>query len=314
MELKEEETRNGAAPPSEVPPLRRIVVESETVPIRVGDYAGPPDPGYGREQWQVNAGLNGEVAWVEERMRTEDLSIAYGEKRAVKDVSIEVNSGEVLALIGPSGCGKTTLLRSLNRLVELTPAAKRTGRIILDDQDVDGFDVTHLRSRVGMLFQQPNPFPMSIFDNVAYGLRERGSKKPRRKVLEPIVVGALERAGLWDEVSSNLNHPALALSGGQQQRLCIARSLAVSPEVLLLDEPCSALDPISTGIIEETIVELRSEVAIVIVTHNLQQAARIADRVAFMYLGDLVEQGPAGQVFGAPREERTQDYVGGGFG
>jgi len=314
VELKEETPQDVNTPPAEVPPLRRIVVESETVPIRVGDYAGPPDPEYGREPWQLQAGLDGEPVWVEERMRTEDLSIAYGEKLAVKGVDLEVNSGEVLALIGPSGCGKTTLLRSLNRLVELTPAAKRTGRIILDDQDVDGFDVTQLRSRVGMLFQQPNPFPMSIFDNVAYGLRERGSKKPRRKQLEPIVVDALERAGLWDEVSSNLNHPALALSGGQQQRLCIARSLAVSPEVLLLDEPCSALDPISTGIIEETIVELRTEVAIVIVTHNLQQAARVADRVAFMYLGDMVEYGPAGQVFGDPREERTREYVGGGFG
>jgi len=324
MELKEEETRNGdapaggapasGAPAPAVPPLRRIVVESETVPIRVGDYAGPPDPNYGREPWQMAAGQNAEPVWVEERMRTEDLAIFYGDKKAVNDVSLEVNSGEVLALIGPSGCGKTTLLRSLNRLVELTPSARRAGRIILDNQSVDNFDVTQLRSRVGMLFQQPNPFPMSIFDNVAYGLRERGSKKPRRKELEPIVVDALERAGLWDEVSNNLNHPALALSGGQQQRLCIARSLAVSPEVLLLDEPCSALDPISTSIIEDTIVDLKSEVAIVIVTHNLQQAARVADQVAFMYLGDMVEYGPAGQLFGAPREERTQEYVGGGFG
>ncbi|MGK2933347.1 MAG: phosphate ABC transporter ATP-binding protein [Solirubrobacterales bacterium] len=247
-------------------------------------------------------------------MRTEKLVIAYGGKVAVNEVSLEVNSGEVLALIGPSGCGKTTFLRSLNRLVDLTPSASRTGKILLDEEDVDTFDVTHLRARVGMLFQQPNPFPMSIFDNVAYGLRERGSKRPRKKELEPIVVDALERAGLWGEVSKNLNHPALALSGGQQQRLCIARSLAVSPEVLLLDEPCSALDPISTAIIEETIVGLRSEIAIVIVTHNLQQAERVADRVAFMYLGDLVECGAAGQVFGAPLAERTKEYIGGGFG
>jgi len=317
MELKQEpQGMNGSANGSAaggVPPLRRIVIESETAPIHVGDRIidreAFPDPIDG-----VLIDQESDSAWVEQRMRTEKLSIAYGGKVAVNEVSLEVNSGEVLALIGPSGCGKTTLLRSLNRLVELTPAAKRTGRIMLDDESVDSFDVTHLRSRVGMLFQQPNPFPMSIFDNVAYGLRERGSKRPRKKELEPIVVDALERAGLWDEVSKNLNHPALALSGGQQQRLCIARSLAVSPEVLLLDEPCSALDPISTAIIEETIVGLRSEVAIVIVTHNLQQASRVADRVAFMYLGDMVECGAAGQVFGAPAAERTKEYIGGGFG
>ncbi len=307
MELKDEPILNG-----QVPPLRRIVVESETPPIRVADNLVYDDLA---EEFDPSAYVDdSEPTWVEERMRTERLSIAYGGKVAVNSVSLEVNAGEVLALIGPSGCGKTTLLRSLNRLVELTPAATRTGRIMLDNESVDDFDVTLLRSRVGMLFQQPNPFPMSIFDNVAYGLRERGSKRPRRKELEPIVVDALERAGLWDEVSKNLNHPALALSGGQQQRLCIARSLAVSPEVLLLDEPCSALDPISTSIIEETIVGLRSEVAIVIVTHNLQQASRVADRVAFMYLGDMVECGTSGQVFGAPVAERTKDYIQGDFG
>jgi phosphate transport system ATP-binding protein len=249
-----------------------------------------------------------------ERMRTEELSIAYGEKLAVNGVSLTVRKGEVLALIGPSGCGKTTLLRSLNRLVDLTPGVARGGRILLDGEDVDSFDVTRLRRRVGMLFQQPNPFPMSIFDNVAYGLRERGSKKPGRKELEPAVTEALHRAGLFEEVKDNLDHPALALSGGQQQRLCIARSLAVGPEVLLLDEPCSALDPISTQTIEETVVGLRSEVAIVIVTHNLQQAQRVADHVAFMYLGDLIEYGEVEQVFSAPVAERTREYVSGGFG
>jgi len=249
-----------------------------------------------------------------ERMRTEELSIAYGEKLAVNQVSISVGQGEVLALIGPSGCGKTTLLRSLNRLVDLTPTAARGGRILLDGEDVDSFDVTQLRRRVGMLFQQPNPFPMSIFDNVAYGLRERGSKKPSRRELEPAVFEALHRAGLFEEVRDNLDHPALALSGGQQQRLCIARSLAVRPEVLLLDEPCSALDPLSTATIEETIVALRDEVAIVIVTHNLQQAQRVADRVAFMYLGDLIEYGEVDQVFTSPVAERTREYVSGGFG
>ncbi|HEY6550952.1 MAG TPA: phosphate ABC transporter ATP-binding protein [Solirubrobacterales bacterium] len=249
-----------------------------------------------------------------ERMRTEALSIAYGQKLAVNQVSLTVRRGEVLALIGPSGCGKTTLLRSLNRLVDLTPAANRGGRILLDGEDVDLFDVTHLRRRVGMLFQQPNPFPMSIFDNVAYGLRERGSKRPSKRALEPVVIQALQRAGLFEEVKDNLDHPALALSGGQQQRLCIARSLAVEPEVLLLDEPCSALDPISTQVIEETIVSQRSEIAIVIVTHNLQQAQRVADHVAFMYLGDLIEYGESERVFGSPVAERTREYVSGGFG
>ncbi len=295
------------------PPVRRIAPEAPATIV-------PPRPaGNGRAPGGTLAPpklqrLERDDAPAIERMRTEQLSIAYGEKLAVNAVSLEVRQGEVLALIGPSGCGKTTLLRSLNRLVDLTPTAVRGGRILLDGEDVDGFDVTHLRRRVGMLFQQPNPFPMSIFDNVAYGLRERGSRKPSRRELEPAVTEALHRAGLFDEVKDNLEHPALALSGGQQQRLCIARSLAVEPEVLLLDEPCSALDPISTQVIEETIVGLRSEVAIVIVTHNLQQAQRVADHVAFMYLGDLIEYGEVEQVFSAPTAERTREYVSGGFG
>ena len=294
------------------PPVRRIQVEGEPT------IAQPRSNGNG----QLTVGtvaprlkrLPRAASTPLERMRTEELSIAYGSKLAVNQVSLTVRQGEVLALIGPSGCGKTTLLRSLNRLVELTPTATRGGRILLDGEDVDSFDVTQLRRRVGMLFQQPNPFPMSIFDNVAYGLRQRGSKRPSKKELEPSVSEALHRAGLFEEVKDNLDHPALALSGGQQQRLCIARSLAVCPEVLLLDEPCSALDPISTQTIEETIVALRSEVAIVIVTHNLQQAQRVADHVAFMYLGDLIEYGEAEKVFRSPVAERTREYVSGGFG
>ena len=296
------------------PPVRRITAEAPPtvapVPPANGNGHHPQPQQNGRALRQVQRAETTAV----ERMRTEALSIAYGEKLAVNEVSLSVRQGEILALIGPSGCGKTTLLRSLNRLVDLTPTAVRGGRILLDDEDVDRFDVTHLRRRVGMLFQQPNPFPMSIFDNVAYGLRERGSKKPSKRTLEPAVVEALHRAGLWEEVKDNLDHPALALSGGQQQRLCIARSLAVQPEVLLLDEPCSALDPISTQVIEETVVSLRNEVAIVIVTHNLQQAQRVADHVAFMYLGDLIEYGEATQVFGTPVAERTREYVSGSFG
>jgi phosphate transport system ATP-binding protein len=298
--------------PAGVPPIRRIVVGEEPQPVRIGEENGQAaNPVTG----PVMSGVEfGEEFWVQERMKTEALSVAFGSKVAVREVSLPVNQGEVLALIGPSGCGKTTLLRSLNLLVDLTPTASRTGRITLDGEDIDYFDETYLRKRVGMLFQQPNPFPMSIFDNVAYGLRERGTKRPKRRELEPVVVESLKRAGLWDEVGDNLDHPALALSGGQQQRLCIARSLAVSPEVLLLDEPCSALDPISTAIIEDTIVDLSADIAIVIVTHNLQQAERVADKVAFMYLGDLVEYGPAGQVFNSPLAERTKDYVRGDFG
>jgi len=249
-----------------------------------------------------------------ERMRVEDLSISYGPKLAVRSVSLPVRQGEVLALIGPSGCGKTTLLRSLNRLTELTKSASLSGRITLDGVDITELEPTALRRRVTMVFQQPNPFPMSVFDNVAYVLREQAKRKPRRHTLAPLVEEALSRAGLLEEVKDNLTHPALRLSGGQQQRLCIARALAANPEVLLLDEPCSALDPQSTKVIEDLIVKLREEVAVVIVTHNLQQAQRIADHVAFMYLGELVEYAPTQAIFGHPKEARTQEYVSGAFG
>jgi phosphate transport system ATP-binding protein len=249
-----------------------------------------------------------------ERMRVEELSINYGPKQAVRSVSVPIRQGEVLALIGPSGCGKTTVLRSLNRLTELTKTASLSGRITLDGVDISEMEPTALRRRVTMVFQQPNPFPMSIFDNVAYVLREQSKRKPRKPTLRPQVEEALARAGLLEEVKDNLDHPALRLSGGQQQRLCIARALAAHPEVLLLDEPCSALDPQSTNVIEELIVRLREEVAVVIVTHNLQQAHRIGDHVAFMYLGELVEYAPADALFRNPKEQRTREYISGAFG
>ena len=301
-----------AEPLASPPPVRRIHVEEPPTivappPPGAPQGAAPPRPAAFRrsDRRPVPAFL---------RMRTEGLTVAYGGRPAVNGVDLPVRQGEVLALIGPSGCGKTTLLRSLNRLTELTATATRGGRITLDGSDVDQLEPTELRRRVSMVFQQPNPFPMSIFDNVAYALREQGSKRPRRHELREPVEDALRRAGLWDEVAGNLDHPALRLSGGQQQRLCIARALAAGPEVLLMDEPCSALDPRSTATIEELVVGLREEVAVVIVTHNLQQAHRVADHVAFMYLGDLVEYGPVEQVFGAPREQRTRDYVAGAFG
>jgi phosphate transport system ATP-binding protein len=287
------------------PPVRRISLDR---PPTVAEPTTPNGNGHGA------APAPRANPHAVERMRCERVTIAYGPKVAVNTVDLEIRQGEVLALIGPSGCGKTTLLRSLNRLTELTPSAARSGRISLDGGDVDAIEVTVLRKRVSMIFQQPNPFPMSVFDNVAYALREGASRRPRKPALAEPVERALRRAGLWDEVKDNVDHPALRLSGGQQQRLCIARSLAAQPEVLLMDEPCSALDPVSTATIERLIGELREQIAVVIVTHNLQQAQRVADRVAFMYLGELVEQGTSEQIFHAPRAQRTRDYVGGAFG
>jgi phosphate transport system ATP-binding protein len=249
-----------------------------------------------------------------DRMQVEELSVSYAGKAAVKSVSLPIRQGEVLALIGPSGCGKTTLLRSLNRLTELTRGTSAEGRIVLDGVDIATMEPTALRRRVTMVFQQPNPFPMSVFDNVAYVLREQAARRPKRAALRGAVRDALARAGLLDEVADNLDHPALRLSGGQQQRLCIARALAADPEVLLLDEPCSALDPRSTKLIEDLMIKLREEVAVVIVTHNLQQAYRVADYVAFMYLGELVEYGSAKRMFGSPSEQQTKEYISGAFG
>jgi phosphate transport system ATP-binding protein len=296
------EAASSAAPASgaeTVPPVRTIVIDRAPEPVL------PP---------QQRQAVRAAHSAGDERLRLEDVSIGYGEKRAVKSVSLSIHKGEVLALIGPSGCGKTTLLRTLNRLTELTPSATRSGNVLLDGEDIYEIPDTTLRSRVAMVFQQPNPFPMSIFDNVAFALREQSRKRPHRRELEPLVIDALKRAGLYEEVGDDLNRPALRLSGGQQQRLCIARAIAPRPEVLLMDEPCSALDPISTGVIEELIGELRRELAVVIVTHNLAQAHRVADKVAFMYLGDLVEYGSAQDLFEDPRAERTREYVRGAFG
>ncbi len=290
------------------PPIRRID------PTQPANVVLPSNEGPAGASEAISQAISPANSTNVERMRVQELSIAYGTKTAVREVTLPVREKEVLALIGPSGCGKTTLLRSLNRLTELTDTAISTGEILLDGDDIHELEATDLRRRVSMVFQQPNPFPMSIFDNVAYAIREQASRKPNKATLLPQVQDALQRAGLWDEVGDNLDHPALRLSGGQQQRLCIARALAAQPEVLLLDEPCSALDPKSTEIIEDLIIRLKQDVAIVIVTHNMQQAQRVSDYVAFMYLGDLVEYGTTDQVFNAPLAERTKHYVSGSFG
>ncbi len=301
------------------PPIRRLPLQDPEAATQVLP-ATPATNGHAGAPAQQASGFTaakrsiGAPQFSIRRMEIDEVSVHYGAKEAVKRVSLPVRQGEVLSLIGPSGCGKTTLLRSLNRLTELTSSARLSGRILLDDVDIRLIEPTLLRRRVTMVFQQPNPFPMSVFDNIAYVLREQGSRRSRKKELEPQVHSALARAGLFEEVKDNLKHPALKLSGGQQQRLCIARALAAEPEVLLLDEPCSALDPQSTQVIEDLIVKLRDDVAVVIVTHNLQQAYRIADHVAFMYLGDMVEYSTATALFGSPREQRTQEYVSGAFG
>jgi phosphate transport system ATP-binding protein len=243
-----------------------------------------------------------------------DLEFFYGKTRALHSISLPIKANSVTALIGPSGCGKSTLLRAMNRIYALYPGQKAKGEILLDGEDIldPKMDLTVLRTRVGMVFQKPTPFPMSIFDNVAFGLRMH-ERLPRREMRER-VEEALRRAALWDEVKDKLGSSGLGLSGGQQQRLCVARSIAVRPEVLLLDEPASALDPISTAKLEETISELKSDYTIVIVTHNLQQAARISDYTAFMYLGRLVEFGETEGLFTKPRSSQTADYVTGRFG
>ncbi len=298
------------------PPVRRIALDREpfVAPAKAPTNGALATTGLAPRP----RGVRAPATVVRERMRVESLWLAYGENWVVRDVSLPVRQGEVLAMIGASGSGKTTLLRSLNRLTEVTAGAARSGHITLDGEDIHGLDVNTLRRRVTMVFQQPNPFPMSIFDNVAYALAERpkrgGRRRRRSAEIEAAVADALRRAGLYEEVTADLDRSALRLSGGQQQRLCIARALAADPEVLLLDEPCSALDPLSTAIIEDLIVELRESVAVVIVTHNLQQAFRVADHVAFMHLGELIEYGSSDQVFDRPERQRTRDYISGAFG
>ena len=242
----------------------------------------------------------------------QDLNLWYGAAQALHHVSMEIPEKSITALIGPSGCGKPTVLKTLNRMNDLISGVKVTGSVLYKEQDVFAMDVSQLRREVGMVFQKPNPFPMSIYDNVAYGPRTHGIRNKVR--LDDIVEQSLRSAAIWDEVKDRLKKNALGLSGGQQQRLCIARALAVEPQVLLMDEPTSALDPISTSKIEELATELKERYTIVIVTHNMQQAARISDRTAFFLLGELVEYGDTEQIFAQPRDKRTEDYITGRFG
>ncbi len=244
-----------------------------------------------------------------------DVDVYYGEKHAIKKVGIDIAKNQVLAMIGPSGCGKSTFLRCLNRMNDTIPSARIVGSILLDGKDIHDKkqDVVQLRARVGMVFQKPNPFPKSIYENVAYGPRIHGLAGDRVE-LDEIVHNSLQRAGLWEEVKDRLAHPGTSLSGGQQQRLCIARTIAVNPEVILMDEPCSALDPIATARIEDLMEELRQSYAIVIVTHSMQQAARVSQRTAYFHLGDLIEVGETDRIFTNPRHRLTEDYITGRFG
>lgn len=247
------------------------------------------------------------------KFRISELDLFYGEMQALKKINMDIPADQITAFIGPSGCGKSTFLKTLNRMNDLVDGVRVDGTVLLDEKDIyKDIDVISLRQRVGMVFQQPNPFPMSIYDNIAYGPRIHGIKK--RSVLDGIVEESLRKAAIWDEVKDRLKKSALGVSGGQQQRICIARALAVEPDVILMDEPTSALDPISTLKIEDLAIELKKKYTILIVTHNMQQAGRISDRTAFFLLGDLIEYGKTKEIFNNPRNKKTEDYITGRFG
>ena len=247
------------------------------------------------------------------KFEIKDLNLYYGDYHALKNINMNLAENEITAFIGPSGCGKSTFLKCLNRMNDLVEGCKITGSVTLDGEDIYGnMDVNKLRKRVGMVFQKPNPFPMSVYDNIAYGPRTHGIRN--KKVLDEIVERALRNAAIWDELMDRLKKSALGLSGGQQQRLCIARALAVEPEVILMDEPTSALDPISTSKIEDLVIDLKNKYTIIMVTHNMQQATRVSDKTAFFLLGDMIEYGDTEELFSMPKDKRTEDYITGRFG
>ena len=260
-------------------------------------------------------GTVGDITAADPRMVCREVNVWYGDKHAIKDVSLDIGKNEVVSMIGPSGCGKSTFLRCLNRMNDTIDGCRVMGSIQLDGREIydKGLDPVPLRAQVGMVFQKPNPFPKSIYENIAYGPRIHGLTNSKAE-LDELVETSLRKAGLWNEVKDRLDQPGTGLSGGQQQRLCIARTIAVSPEVILMDEPCSALDPIATAIIEELIDELRENYSIAIVTHSMQQAARVSQRTAYFHLGDLVEVGETNQIFTNPRHKLTEDYITGRFG
>ena len=297
------------AGPGAVPAAENTAMESFMRAPATATPAMPPG------SQDIAAETAGDITVDSPRVRARGVDVFYAEKQAILDVSLDIGRNEVLAMIGPSGCGKSTFLRCLNRMNDTIDVCRVTGRIELDGEDIHdrNVDVVQLRARVGMVFQKPNPFPKSICDNVAYGPRIHGLASGRAE-LDDIVRSSLERAGLWNEVKDRLGESGTSLSGGQQQRLCIARAIAVSPEVILMDEPCSALDPIATARIEELIDELRQNYTIAIVTHSMQQAARVSQRTAYFHLGKLIEVGETNQIFTNPRHDLTEDYITGRFG
>jgi len=296
-------------------------IETRTPPL-VGVSALPDSPGKKTVKVAHTATVSredrttvGELRLTGPRIRCTDVNVYYGDKRAIRNINLDIGRNEVIALIGPSGCGKTTFLRCLNRMNDTIEGCRVTGDILMDEININEprIDVVPLRAQVGMVFQKPNPFPKSIWENIAFGPRIHGLAQNKDE-LDEIVVGSLKRAGLWNEVKDRLDQPGTGLSGGQQQRLCIARTIAVGPEVILMDEPCSALDPIATARIEDLIDELREQYTICIVTHSMQQAARVSQRTAYFHLGDLIEVGPTDQIFTNPRHQLTEDYITGRFG
>jgi len=289
------------------PPVPPDVAHKETGGAGKATKTAPPQ--------ELGAATVGEVRSDDAFIAAEDVNVYYGDNHAIKNVTLEIGRSQVIALIGPSGCGKSTFIRCLNRMNDTIDSARITGEIKLFGEDIYDrqMDVVMLRARVGMVFQKPNPFPKSVYDNVAYGPRIHGLARTRAD-LDQIVQNSLERAGLWVEVKDRLDLPGTALSGGQQQRLCIARTIAVGPEVILMDEPCSALDPIATARIEDLIDELKQNFAIAIVTHSMQQAARVSQRTAYFHLGKLIEVGETDQIFTNPSEKLTEDYITGRFG
>jgi phosphate transport system ATP-binding protein len=277
--------------------------------VKVGGDAGRPRVSRERRE------TVGAITVENPRMVCRNVNVYYGDKQAIKNLSIDIGRNEVLAMIGPSGCGKSTFIRCLNRMNDTIEGCRVTGEIVLDGVNIydNNVDVVPLRAQVGMVFQKPNPFPKSIYENVAYGPRIHGLAGSKSE-LDAIVETSLKKAGLWEEVKDRMDQPGTGLSGGQQQRLCIARTIAVNPEIILMDEPCSALDPIATSVIEDLMLELRTQYSICIVTHSMQQAARVSQRTAYFHLGDLIEVGPTDRIFTNPRHELTQDYITGRFG